>query len=295
MDRIGFVGLGAMGAPMAWNVHDAGYDLGVFNRSSGPVEPFAEAGIDTYESPAAVAAESDAVVLMVTGPEALHAVTVGEEGVATGLAPGTAVVNASTVSTEATADAAAGVEEAGGDFVDAPVLGTVAPAEAGELLVLAGADDDVYRRVEPLLEVFGEVKHVGGVGDGTSAKLTSNLLLGVMMEGFSEALAFAESQGLDLDVVLDFVQDGALGAPLFDYKGPVVAERDFSPQFPVDLLFKDLNLVLEEAGATATPLPATAASREAASATRALGYGEEDMMALVKHLEDVTGRTVGED
>jgi len=93
--------------------------------------------------------------------------------------------------------------------------------------------------------------------------------------------------------VLDVVQGGVLGAPLFDYKGPVVRERDFEPQFPVDLLFKDLNLVLDAAGEDGTPLPAVGATREAANATRALGHGEEDMMALVKHLEAVTGRTVG--
>jgi len=125
-------------------------------------------------------------------------------------------------------------------------------------------------------------------------KLTTNLLLGVMMEGFSEALSFAEGQGLDTGEVLDVIQNGVLGAPLYDYKGPVVSERDFTPQFPVDLLFKDLNLVLDAAGEDGTPLPAVGATREAASATRALGHGEEDMMALVKHLEAVTGRTVGE-
>jgi 3-hydroxyisobutyrate dehydrogenase-like beta-hydroxyacid dehydrogenase len=163
------------------------------------------------------------------------------------------------------------------------------------LLVLAGADDAVLDAVRPLLEVFGDVRQVGGVGDGTSMKLTTNLLLGVLMEGFSEALTFAEGQDLPLEDVLDVIQNGVLGAPLFDYKGPLVRERDFDPQFPVDLLFKDLNLVLDAAGENSVPLPATAATREAASATRALGYGQEDMMALLKHLETVTGSTVGEE
>lgn len=295
MERIGFVGLGGMGAPMAWNVHDAGYALGVHNRTAAKMEPFAEAGVETHDSPAAAATDADAVVTMVTGPEALRAVVLGDEGVREGLAPGTTVIDTSTVSNEATAAAAEAVRAAGGRYVDAPVLGTVGPAEAGELLVLAGADADVLADVRPLLSVFGDVRHVGDVGDGTSTKLATNLLLGVMMEGFAETLAFADGEGLDVETVLEVVEEGALGAPLFEYKAPLVRERDFEPRFPVDLLFKDLRLALEAAGEDGVPLPATAATREAASATRALGHGEEDMVALLRHLEAVTGRRVADD
>jgi len=297
MDRIGFVGLGAMGTPMAWNVHDAGFALGVYNRTAAKMDPFAEAGIDTYDSPAALASDSDAVVTMVTGPDALRDVALGEDGVARGLdrERDPIVVDASTVSREATMEVNDRVRDAGGRFVDAPVLGTVGPAERGELLVLAGTDGETLDDVRPLLRAFGDVSHVGEVGDGTGMKLTANLLLGVMMEGFSEALAFAEGQDLPLEDVLDVIRNGVLGAPLYDYKGPLVREREFDPQFPVDLLFKDLNLVLDAGGEAEVPLPATSAAREAANATRGLGHGEEDMMALIKHLETVSGRTVGDD
>ncbi|MFB6132357.1 MAG: NAD(P)-dependent oxidoreductase [Halanaeroarchaeum sp.] len=295
MARIGFVGLGAMGTPMAWNLDSAGYDLGVWNRTAAKMDPFADAGVDTFESPRALADASTVVVTMVRGPDALRDVVLGTEGVIHGVVEGDTVVNTSTVSRTATMDVADRVRDAGGRFVDAPVLGTIAPAEAGELLVLAGADEAVLEDVRPVIEGFGDIRHVGNVGDGTSMKLTANLLLGVMMEGFAEALAFADGQDLPLDDVLDVIQNGVLGAPLFDYKGPVVRERDFDPQFPVDLLFKDLNLVLDAGGENEVPLPATAASREAVSATRALGHGDEDMTALLKHLEAVTGRTVGED
>lgn len=294
MQRIGFAGLGAMGTPMAWNVHGAGYDLGVYNRTADKMTPFADADVDTYDTPAELAADVDALVTMVTGPDAIRSVTLGEDGIVEGLQDGTVVVDTSTVSPEATAAVATGVRDAGGRFVDAPVLGTVGPAEEGELLVLAGADEDVLADVRPLLDVFGDVRHVGDVGDGTSMKLTTNLLLGVMMEGFSEALTFAEGQDLPLEEVLEVIQNGVLGAPLFDYKGPVVREQDFTPQFPVNLLCKDLNLVLDTAGENAMPLPATAATREATNATRALGHGDEDMMALIKHLETVMGQSVGE-
>lgn len=295
MERIGFIGLGAMGTPMAWNVDDAGYDLGVYNRTTARMQPFTDVGIATYDSPRDLASESDVIVTMVTGPEALDEIIRGENGVVHGLTPGVTVVNTSTVSRDATEEIAERVRETDGQFVDAPVLGTIGPAERGELLVLAGADGDVLTDVRPLLDVFGDVRHVGEVGDGTSMKLTTNLLLGVLMEGFAETLVFADGQDLPLEDVLDIIQSGVLGAPLYDYKGPVVRERDFEPQFPVDLLFKDLNLVLNAAGDEEVPLPATAATREAANATRALGYGDEDMMALLKHLEAITGRTIGEE
>lgn len=295
MTHVGFIGLGAMGAPMAWNLEEAGYELGVYNRTADRMDPFADAGIGTFDSPQALASESEVVVTMVTGPDALQEVVLGESGAVHGIAHGDTVVNTSTVSRPVTTNVADQVRDVGGQFVDAPVLGTVGPAEAGELLVLAGADETVLDDVRPVLEVFGDVRHVGAVGEGTGMKLTANLLLGVMMEGFAEALAFADGQELPLEEVLEVIQNGVLGAPLFDYKGPVVRDRNFDPQFPVDLLFKDLNLVLDAGGDEAVPLPATAATREAANATRALGHGEEDMMALLKHLEDVTNRTVGED
>ncbi|MFB6109397.1 MAG: NAD(P)-dependent oxidoreductase [Halodesulfurarchaeum sp.] len=293
--RIGFIGLGAMGTPMAWNLEEAGYSLGVYNRTAAEMESFVEAGAEAFDSPQALASESDVLITMVTGPDALRAVVLGDEGAVHGVGNGDILINTSTVSRTATTDVADQVREAGGGFVDAPVLGTVGPAERGELLVLAGAEAAVLDDVHPVLEVFGDVRHVGDVGDGTGMKLTANLLLGVMMEGFSEALAFADGQDLPLEDVLEVIQTGVLGAPLFDYKAPAVRERDFDPQFPVDLLFKDLNLVLDAGGETEVPLPATAATREAANATRSLGHGAEDMMALLKHLESVTGRTVGTD
>jgi 3-hydroxyisobutyrate dehydrogenase/2-hydroxy-3-oxopropionate reductase len=297
MDRVGLIGLGAMGTPMAWNIHEAGYELGVYNRTEYKTEEFSEAGVECYETPEELTSNSDSVVTMVTGPEALREVVLEDDGVIEGIreTEENTLINTSTVSTEATEEVAEATKEAGGDFIDAPVLGTVGPAERGELLVLAGGRKDVLEDKRPLLEVFGDVRNVGDVGDGTSMKLTANLLLGVMMEGFSEALTFADGQGLPLDDVLEVIQNGVLGAPLYDYKGKVIQERDFSPQFPVNLLFKDLNLVLDASGKEKIPLPAASATREAVSATRSLGYGDEDMMSLIKHLEYITDRKVGEE
>ena len=290
MDDIGFIGLGAMGAPMAWNLDEAGYTLRVYNRSTEKTEPFAEDGITVCDSPADVAANADATFVMVAGGDALHDVLAGDDGVCTGLDDGKYVVNSSTVSEADTQDAAESVAEAGGRFVDSPVSGTVGPAEEGTLTVLAGGEEDDLDAVEPLLEAVGEpVVRCGPVGQGTNMKLFVNLLLGEMMEGFSEALVFGKKHDLGIDEMLDVVDAGGVGAPMFRAKGEAIRSDDFEPRFPVNLLSKDLDLALDAAGEADVPLPALAATREAASATRGLGHGEEDMAALVKHLETLAG------
>lgn len=179
-----------------------------------------EEGVDPFDSPAELGSKSDALVTMVRGPDALHDVVLGEEGVVQRLRPDRdqILVDTSTVSREATLAVNDNIREAACRFVDGPVLGTVGPAEQGELLILAGTDVDTLSDGRPMLEPFGKVRHVGEFGDGTSMKLTANFLLGVMMEVFSEALAFAEGAGPSPDDVLDVIQNGVLGVPCMTLK-----------------------------------------------------------------------------
>ncbi len=282
---VGFIGLGTMGAPMAWNVYRKGYSLGVYNRDRRKTEPFRAEGCRVYETPAEAAAASDVVVIMVTGPEALLEIVSGKHGVREGLQGGRAVINMSTVSEDATREAARAVTSAGGSFLDAPVSGSRKPAEEGSLVVLAGGDPALIDRMEPLLLTMGKkVIRCGGVGRGTQMKLMINLLLADMMAAFSEAVVFGDRCGLSMEAMLDTVASGAMAAPMFALKGKAVAQGDFSKHFPVDLVFKDLNLVLEAAGRTGVPVPLTAAARELFSAARAQGWGDEDMAAVVKVL-----------
>lgn len=290
MRTVGFIGLGSMGAPMAWNVSDAGFDLRVYNRTDERTKPFREEGIDVSPSPAAVAERANVVVTMVTNDDALCDVLGGDDGVADGLSSETTVINTSTVSSEATESAAETVHEAGGRFVDSPVSGTIGPAEQGTLTILAAGEAEVVEDVRPVLEAMGDpVVDCGGVGQGTAMKHAINLLLGGMMQGFAEMLVLGKKRGLDVETMLSVVESGGMDAPLFDAKGEKIRSGSFDPDFPVDLLFKDLNLALSEGGDVGVPLPSTAATREAASATRALGHGEEDMAALIRYLETVGG------
>lgn len=284
-----------MGTPMAWNLHDHDHLDAVYNRSPEKAKPFATAGVTVAETPAALARAVDVVLIMVTADDALTDVLDGPDGVIAGLGGGL-VLNMSTVSVEATQSAAERVRTAGGRVVDAPVSGTVGPAEAGTLTVLAGGRDEDLDRVRPALAAVGEpIVDCGEVGDGTRAKLFVNLLLGSLLQGYAEALVFGRTQGLSLEFMQALLEDTPMHAPLLDYKGAVLEERDFTKQFPVDLLLKDLNLITDAAQADGAYLPQAAATREAVNGTQALGHGDDDMMAVIKFLEAAAGVQVGPD
>lgn len=291
---VGILGLGAMGTPMAHNLLDADLLTAVYNRTHSKTEPFADRGVTVASTPAALAEQVEIVFVMVTDDDALHEVLEGPQGLLEGLPPDTIVVNTSTVSTEATEAAAHAVQTAGGRFVDAPVSGTIGPAEAGTLTVLTGAESPVLDEVHPALEVIGDpIVHCGRVGAGTKTKLFTNLLLGNLLQAYSEALVFGKKHGLSFDHMQDVIESSPVGAPLFDYKGPVVEERDFEKQFPVNLLLKDFNLIAEAAEQQGIYLPQTASTREAISGAKALGHGDEDMMAVIKLLESIADTHVG--
>jgi 3-hydroxyisobutyrate dehydrogenase/2-hydroxy-3-oxopropionate reductase len=280
---------------MAWNLDEAGYELVVYNRSDGPTEPFADAGIEVADSPRDLGQRVDVVITMVTDDEALAAVLDGPEGLLAGINGTNTVIQMSTVTPDATAAAAETIRAQNSRFVDAPVSGTVGPAEDGTLTVLAGGADDVLDDVEEILAAMGEpIVRCGEVGDGARMKLFVNLLLGDMMSAYAEALTFGAAQGLDLDAMQQVVEAGAVDSPLFRIKGELIGERDFEPRFPVDLQFKDLRYANEVANEVGLTLPQTAAARESFSAASAMGHGDEDMTAVLKYLESVAGVTVGE-
>ncbi|MDT8446117.1 MAG: NAD(P)-dependent oxidoreductase [bacterium] len=285
--KVGFIGLGAMGAPMAWNVFKAGMDLAVYNRNAARCQPFAEQGVFVAQSPAELAARVDRLVVMVTGPEALEAVLFGPQGAVEGLAPGSILVNMSTVSPTATLASARRLKAQQVDWVDAPVSGTVGPAQTGQLVVLAGAEPSILDRVRPLLAAMGSgLVECGPVGAGTQMKLAVNLLLAGAMETLAESMIYAQSAGLAPERLMEALGQGALNAPLFLLKGQAIIERRFTKAFPVDLVAKDLGLVLDDAERTGVQLPQTRLNLQRYHKCQGMGHGDEDMAALVKVLEE---------
>jgi len=285
---IGFIGLGTMGAPMAWNIHKAGYRVGVYNRSQSRTREFSNSDVPVFNTPGKLAQNSDLIFIIVSDDAALKEVVIGTEGVTGGLDGNKIVVNMSTVSEKTNlemADAAA-LENAG--YIEAPVSGTKKPAEEGTLTFLTAGDKGLVDSVDPVIQTMGNSNiYCGALGQATKMKLTINLLLGNMLQAFTEALVFGQKQGLDLETILQTIQSGPLNAPLFQGKGQLIKNRNFDKQFPVHLLLKDFNLISEAAQQYGCYLPSTATTREAVSAANAVGHGDEDMAAIIKFLEYV--------
>ena len=290
MEHVGFIGLGTMGTPMALNIKNAGYGLSVWNRNPAKAEPFRTLGITVCASPAELAASCDVLVIMVFGPEALQEVLNGGHGLCAGLKPGCTVINMSTVSRESTLAAASAVVACGGVFVDAPVAGSKKPAEDAALTILAGGDRAAVDRIIALLKTMGRVViYCGPVGQGTAMKLFINLFLGTLMQSLAEGLCVGKKMGLDIPDMLATIENSAVSCPLFKVKGAAISNGDFSKNFSVDLIYKDLTLLLEAAHRLGIPLPLTAAAHEVFSEARAMGFGDEDMAAVIKVIESVTG------
>ncbi|MDZ7811449.1 MAG: NAD(P)-dependent oxidoreductase [Arhodomonas sp.] len=275
--QTGFVGLGTMGAPMAWRLHDGDLLAAVYNRSPHAAAAFGEAGVTVAESPAQLASMVEVVVIMVTDDEALEAVLESDNGVMRKLRGGSLVVNMSTVSREANLRAREMVQGAGGRFLEAPVSGTRKPAEAGALTVLAGGEAADLEHARPLFERIGKATvHCGEVGQATDTKHAVNLLLAGMMQSFSEALVFGSKRGVPAETILEAITTGATNSPLYEAKGKAITARNFEKQFPVRLL-KDLDLAMQAGRESGTYLPLTATVRECVNAANAGGHGDEDM------------------
>lgn len=291
--RLGFVGLGIMGAGMAANLVRAGHQVTVWNRTAGKADPVVELGATLAASPRAVAEASDIVFVCVSDTPDVEAMLFGDDGVAGGLAAGSLVVDHSTVSPAATrrwAERLAGRDVA---FVDAPVSGGSEGAVKGTLSVMAGGDDAAFDRVRPYLDAVGStITHVGPVGAGQTCKLVNQVLVVVSMLGVAEALVLAQAGGLDPNVAVAATKGGAGGSWMLANRGPQIAVRDFRPGFTIDLQQKDLRLVLEAADELGVPAIATSIVHQLYRTLQADGLGGEGNHGLVKAIEKLSGVTV---
>jgi 3-hydroxyisobutyrate dehydrogenase len=291
--RVGLVGLGIMGGGMAHNILRAGFPLTVHNRTRVRAELFAAEGATVADSPADVAAASDIVVVCVSDTPDVEQVVLGAGGVLDGAAPGTLVVDTSTIAPAATRSIAAALAERDVRFVDAPVSGGSEGARHGTLSIMVGGAADDVERARPVLEAVGRtITHVGPVGAGQTCKLVNQVLVVVNMLAVSEALLLASAGGLDPGTAIEAVQGGAAGSWMLANRGPQVVARDWRPGFTIDLQQKDLRLVLEAADELGVPVLATAAVHQLYRTLQARGLGGEGNHALVKALEELAGTTV---
>ena len=281
--RVGWIGLGIMGRPMAENLLRAGFPVVAYNRSAARLEAFVASGGRTAGSPREVAGLSDVVVTMVSDTADVEEVVFGADGAAAGIHAGSVVVDMSTISPRATRDFARRLRERGVDYLDAPVSGGESGAIAATLSIMVGGEAAVFERCRPLFDALGKrVTHVGSVGSGQSTKLVNQVAVLGNLLATCEAIRLGAEAGLDLRKVIEAVGAGAGASWQLTNLGPKIVERDFAPGFPVRLARKDLRLILETAEDFCLPLPGVALVQQLFSAVAAIGWGDGGTQALIE-------------
>ena len=291
MKTIGFIGLGAMGRPMATNAVKAGFTLRVHDVRPEPVAALVAAGAEARPSPAAVARDCDAVVTMLPDSPDVEAVLLGPDGVAAGARPGTCVVEMSTIDPSVSKHVGQALRGRGLRFVDAPVGRTAAHAEAGTLLVMIGGEPADVQAVEPLLRSMGsDLVYCGPPGSGITMKVVNNYLSCAASVLTAECLVLGVKAGLDLATMLQVMTGTAAKTAHLEMTYPAKAFRgDFTPGFLIDLAHKDLGLALRLGSEEGVPLTMGAVAREAYSAARARGKGRLDYTGIVTLFEEAAG------
>ena len=289
-ERIGFIGLGVMGLPMAGHILRAGYPLTVYNRTASKTADLASQGARVAKAPSGVAEQSDVVITMVSDSPDVEAVVAGPSGVIEGVRPGSVVIDMSTVAPLLEQRLDELLRGRGATLLDAPVSGGDVGARNATLAIMVGGDRAAFDRVRPILETMGKkLTHCGPAGSGQLTKLCNQILVSVNLLAMCEALLFARRSGLDPMLVIDAVKEGAAGSWQLANLGPRVARRDFTPGFMIDLMQKDLRLVQENAGASSTPLPAVALVSQLLRSAQSHGGGREGTQGLAKVLEALAG------
>jgi len=285
--RIGFVGLGIMGAPMALNLLEAGYALKVYNRTDRPrVEEVVQAGGQRVDSPQGAAEGSDVTITMVTDTPDVERVILGTGGVIHGAGPGATVIDMSTISPRATQEIASALGEKGVNMLDAPVSGGDIGARQGTLSIMVGGDETVFGECLPVLEAMGgSITLIGGPGSGQTTKLCNQIAGSLANLAMSEALMLAAASDLDVEKVLEAISGGAAGSWHLSNLGPRVLQDDFAAGFTVKLQQKDLKLVLQAASDVKVALPAVSMVHQLFNIVERLGCGEEGTQALIKAYE----------
>jgi 3-hydroxyisobutyrate dehydrogenase-like beta-hydroxyacid dehydrogenase len=293
MAKLGFLGLGIMGGPMALRLIEAGHQVALWSFNSDKVEAFAAKGGIACATPAEVARQSDCTFLCVGDTEMSRNVILGAEGLIHGAPSGTIIVDCSTIAPSASREIAAELAKAGISFLDAPCTGSKAGAESGTLTFMVGGPKEVFEKVRPYFETMGKLLYYcGTAGMGLHAKLSQNMILGNLLQAFNESLVLSTKAGVDPEMMLDILNNSAAKSGLLAAKAPMVFARNFTTNFSVKWLEKDMELMLESAAELNVPAPLTSLSRQLYRAAIAKGFGEDDICGSIRLMEDITGCVV---
>ena len=288
--KIGFIGLGIMGKPMARNLLKAGYAVTVHNRSRPAMEELHRAGAHLGPSPKDVAAAAEIVITMLPNSPDVEAVVLGPNGVLEGATPGTILADMSTISPLVSQKIYREAKQRGVRALDAPVSGGEKGAIEGILSVMVGGDKEVFDAVVPVFQAMGKtITYMGPAGAGGFTKLANQVIVAINLTAISEALTLGAKAGLDPERLIQALGGGMAGSRCLDMKGPQIIKGNFQPGFKVDLHYKDLGLIMEAARALQVPLPTTAVVQELFSALRVKGRGGLDHSAVITLIEDLAG------
>ncbi len=290
MERIGFVGLGTMGAAMAANVRRAGFDVTAWNRTPGRAAALVELGVREAPTPAAVGAASDVIVTCVSDTPDVEAVLFGEDGVASGASSGALVIDCSTISPDATARFAARLAASGIAFVDAPVSGGSEGARLGTLTIFVGGEEAAVERARPVLEAMGRtITRFGPAGSGQAVKAVNQVVIAGVYLAVAEGMVLAMKAGLDPDAVVAALGGGVAGSWILANRSGKMISNDYPLGFRTSLHLKDLGIALEMARRLGVALPVSALAAQLEAGLVARGYGDEDMSNLARSIRSLSG------
>jgi 2-hydroxy-3-oxopropionate reductase len=288
--KIGFIGLGIMGKPMAHNLLEAGYPLVVHNRSRPPVDELDAAGATAVRSPRQVAARSDVVITMLPDSPEVEQVALGPDGLIEGARPGLIYVDMSTIAPAVAVRVAAALGKKAVRCLDAPVSGGDVGAQEGTLSIMVGGDETTFEQVRPIFDVLGKSAVLcGPSGAGQTVKACNQVLVAVTIAGVSEALTLGAKAGVDPARIVQVLSGGLARCGVLENRGQRMVHGDFEPGFRIRLHYKDLNIIRQTSQDYAVPLPVTAAVHELFATAMSHGRGELDHSGLLTVVEDLAG------
>jgi len=292
MSTVAFVGLGAMGSRMALNLHAAGHKVRGFNRDRAKATPLAEKGLEIADSIAAAVRGAEFVVSMVSDDAATREVMLASAGVLSSAAAGTVILDSSTNTPAMAREVAKAAAAKRCNYLDAPVSGSILQAQGKELVFMVGGDKSAFERAQPLFQAMGRMaRHMGDSGAGATIKLVNNMLTAAATVALAEAAQVTEAAGLDPAAALEILGEGAAGSRLLKAKLPKMLKRDFSPQFALELMDKDLRYFLALAQELDRPAPVASFARSQYQAARRAALGKLDSCAVFLHAAGEKPRT----
>lgn len=294
-ERIGFIGLGIMGKPMARNLMKAGYDLVVHNRSREAVDEIAGEGAIPASNPREVAEQAKIVITMLPDSPDVRDVVFGENGLLEAMGEGSLLIDMSTISPVTTLEVVEALAAKGAHALDAPVSGGDKGAIAGTLSIMVGGDAGDFERAKPIFEALGKtIVHVGAAGAGQTVKACNQIVVALTFEAVSEALVLGSKAGVDPHKIVQVLSGGLAGNKVLELRGESMIAHNFQPGFRINLHRKDLGIALDAGKSYNVALPATAQVNQMFTAMVASGFGDLDHSALLKHIEALAEHEIGQ-